>query len=66
MSAKQRGNSKMIKEYKLIFNKTMAKYLQKKGNFCFKTIPNKKIEGYQIYLFDYTEKLKNDMENFNK
>jgi len=56
----------MIKEYKLIFNKNMARYLQKKGNFCFKTIPNHKIEGYQIYLFDETEKLKKDMENYNK
>ena len=47
---------------KKIYSKRISKELQRMGNFCFNTMPHESKEGFVIYLFDDTEKLRRDLD----
>lgn len=46
---------------KLIFKKWVAKELMNQGNFVIDVIPNHKVEGLKVWVFELTDKLSNDL-----
>jgi len=44
-----------------VYNKELAKKLQRKGHFCYKTVPNEKMKGLVIYLFDDVGTIQRDI-----
>lgn len=56
----------MGKKYKSIFEPRVARFLLKKGNSIFDIKPNKDNPQKTIFIFEETEKLKEDMKNISK
>lgn len=44
----------------LVYSKQIARELMRMGNIVFKTVPNYKIQGFVIWVFEDTEKLQRD------
>jgi len=51
---------------KVIQTKHMADYLIECGNQFLYTLNNKYKEGYNVFVFSDTEKLRNDMKNYKR
>ena len=56
----------MDKKYKSIFEPRVARFLLRKGNSIFDIKPNKDNPQKTIFIFEETEKLKEDMKNILK
>lgn len=48
-------------KYKLIFNPIIARKLLKMGNVIVDIKPHKKYKDRTIFIFEYNDKLKNDL-----
>lgn len=53
----------MNKKYKSIFEPRVARFLLKNGNSIFDIKPNKDNPQKTIFIFEETEKFKEDMKN---